>query len=206
VDVSIRARQLRQANRHYRPSRAAVRRVSIRARQLRRANRGGHYRINPQAEFQSAPANCGGRIAVTVGTCADSRNMFQSAPANCGGRIQRRPARSGTRLAVSIRARQLRRANPLISRVFGFSATVSIRARQLRRANPVERRRTHHDVAVSIRARQLRRANHSLQRSSVTGGGKCPLASIARICGTISATVARNAAVIATSRRRRELW
>ncbi len=66
--------------------------------------------------------------------------MFQSAPANYGGRIVVEGDRVIGRIGVSIRARQLRRANhPLLERQAGNVVEVSIRARQLRRANPYYR-------------------------------------------------------------------
>ena len=98
----------------------------------------------PQDEgvFQSAPANYGGRIVAA--TSADGRSVFQSAPANYGGRIglvlapihaatwfQSAPANYGGRIVpvagssvavVSIRARQLRRANPIeVSRIIRYA-------------------------------------------------------------------------------------
>ena len=91
-----------------------------------------------------------------------------------------------TRATVSIRARQLRRANPPGAGHQGLPSGVSIRARQLRRANPGKAAPLPHQgqgfqsapanyggrilpakrtsictMAVSIRARQLRRANPS---------------------------------------------
>ena len=63
---------------------------------------------------------------------------------------------------VSIRARQLRRANRTTFDKVLFYMNVSIRARQLRRANrPACFARTASAI-VSIRARQLRRANQIL--------------------------------------------
>ncbi len=131
-------------------------------------------------EFQSAPANYGGRID-SIGKLWDSLPGFNPRP----------PITAG---------------ESAFAEDFPKGFVVSIRARQLRRANQPRGHALWRDPVVSIRARQLRRANHSLQRPSATGGGRCPPASIARIFGTISSTVARNAAVIATSRRRRELW
>ena len=89
--------------------------VSIRARQLRRAN----------------PNLLIGIVKAI---------QFQSAPANYGGRIDRRDRKVLSILEVSIRARQLRRANLLrLSMDKSNSHGVSIRARQLRRANhPVD--------------------------------------------------------------------
>jgi len=62
--------------------------------------------------------------------------MFQSAPANYSGRIPGKLFLYGDPVAVSIRARQLQRANPTKPTDPGTLSMVSIRARQLQRANP----------------------------------------------------------------------
>ena len=107
--------------------------VSIRARQLRRANLGlvGHY--FPSFMFQSAPANYGGRIAVPVAVVRAELSFNPRPPITAGESGSWRPC-SLVR-TVSIRARQLRRANPARRRPCPLRAVVSIRARQLRRAN-----------------------------------------------------------------------
>ncbi len=60
---------------------------------------------------------------------------------------------------VSIRAHQLRRANPAVSALLEDVRFVSIRAHQLRRANRVGHAVDAEGHGVSIRAHQLRRAN-----------------------------------------------
>ena len=158
--VSIRARQLRRANPTVTDGTVTWKCVSIRARQLRRANPGCSRPMTPAMPFQSAPANYGGRILGGYLKVTDTA-MFQSAPANYGGRIagrmadvlakgafQSAPANYGGRILavfadkfrgvlVSIRARQLRRANPQGRSPPADLRKVSIRARQLRRANLV---------------------------------------------------------------------
>ncbi len=62
--------------------------------------------------------------------------LFQPAPANYDGRIPGIIAMLYRCFCVSIRARQLRRANPLGVQIARLRSNVSIRARQLRRANP----------------------------------------------------------------------
>ena len=85
--------------------------------------------------FQSAPANYGGRIKRFNGEKLN-KEMFQSAPANYGGRIKQATDVNPDFPRVSIRARQLRRANRVLSvRIITYRRNVSIRARQLRRAN-----------------------------------------------------------------------
>ena len=136
--------------------------------------------------FQSAPANYGGRIQDSTDWIFFSY-QFQSAPANYGGRINILANVANKALLVSIRARQLRRANrPAPAEDDAEDDAVSIRARQLRRANPLCRSLVAYPVMfqsapanyggrilfqqggqssygwVSIRARQLRRANRSL--------------------------------------------
>ena len=108
--------------------------VSIRARQLQRANLRQAVDPLPGMMFQSAPANYSGRIIAQSGQTRCCL-QFQSAPANYSGRIidhfatldhrdtfQSAPANYSGRIA-------LRRASPQVGR------TVSIRARQLQRAN-----------------------------------------------------------------------
>ena len=64
---------------------------------------------------------------------------------------------------VSIRARQLRRANQEEMLRINGNQRVSIRARQLRRANHAGPQRPGGGAQVSIRARQLRRANRFIR-------------------------------------------
>ena len=108
--------------------------VSIRARQLRRANQQVLDEFARLGWFQSAPANYGGRIEqahVPIYSVA----LFQSAPANYGGRI--RGARAHPGVPGGFNPRPPITAGESVGRVraAGFPE-VSIRARQLRRANP----------------------------------------------------------------------
>ena len=122
-------------------NRAGAGDVSIRARQLRRANRSCYQAAVVQ--FQSAPANYGGRISLRG---LRSTGFNPRPPITAGESWLNRQVRSIR--AVSIRARQLRRANHV---EYGSSAadplTVSIRARQLRRAN---RRGVAHPCADAV--------------------------------------------------------
>ncbi len=110
-------------------------------------------------------------------------SSFNPCPPITAGESLRRTAESGRPKTVSIRARQLRRANPAELRAQQNHPAVSIRARQLRRANRMRyagctglnpfqsapanyggridpvRQRLAVFGDVSIRARQLRRAN-----------------------------------------------
>ena len=108
--------------------------------------------------FQSAPANYSGRIQRSRPIRARSA-WFQSAPANYSGRIRLVKSPALGEFVVSIRARQLQRANPFSACFWRSSRYVSIRARQLQRANPGGSRRRGRHRHVSIRARQLQRAN-----------------------------------------------
>ena len=86
--------------------------------------------------FQSAPANYGGRIRYTPKTAPRCSPSFNPRPPITAGESEVIARQVLIVFAVSIRARQLRRANltlPAMGRVF---LGVSIRARQLRRANP----------------------------------------------------------------------
>ena len=92
--------------------------------------------------------------------------MFQSAPANYGGRIERRmaglPDLAGFNPRPPITAGEL-----FIVLLSGDAMLVSIRARQLRRANCQLAVQRPGRYAVSIRARQLRRANWERAQSWV---------------------------------------
>ena len=112
--------------------------VSIRARQLRRANpqrrsqtRRSWWRFNPRPPIKA------GESARFVWRWATGRRFNPRPPIKAG--------ESGLKpftdliASVSIRARQLRRANPLWKQVRPGLEHVSIRARQLRRANRCDR-------------------------------------------------------------------
>jgi len=108
--VSIRARQLRRANHSGTTTARVIGYVSIRARQLRRANHDISARVDA-GFLVSIRARQLRRANPTHGNEHDSLCEFQSAPANYGGRIM--GVVDGDQwVVVSIRARQLRRANP----------------------------------------------------------------------------------------------
>ncbi len=132
--------------------------VSIRARQLRRANRRMAHRRHPGAIRCFNP-----RPPITAGESArpaapDGRYPFQSAPANYGGRIWVTLRKIVRLRIVSIRARQLRRANQcgfnLCLQLTGFNPRPPITA-----GESIVDYSTGECRIVSIRARQLRRAN-----------------------------------------------
>ena len=181
-NVSIRARQLRRANLAPGPERTARP-----AFQSAPANYGGRiirWRIPcfPGTSFNPRPPITAGESAgicpvgpvvpcfnprppITAGEsggfCGVSPGLgrFQSAPANYGGRIDEFRQGIVDRETVSIRARQLRRANrddrPAESRALpGFNPRPPITAGESPHPLGTNRR-----LSVSIRARQLRRAN-----------------------------------------------
>jgi len=83
--------------------------------------------------FQSAPANYSGRIVV-IGRNEPPAYGFNPRPPITAGESP--PGRGpAPRHDVSIRARQLQRANHRTERTNEMLFTVSIRARQLQRAN-----------------------------------------------------------------------
>ena len=155
--------------------------VSIRARQLRRANLAQPSHGLSHGLFQSAPANYDGRIASTS-LADDGSSCFNPRPPITTGESNKALLDTAG-ATVSIRARQLRRANLKALGLEKQAMQVSIRARQLRRANQIVRRlridehirfnprppittgestaqsEVRRDILVSIRARQLRRAN-----------------------------------------------
>ena len=134
--------------------------VSIRARQLRRANRRcGTLRCARRSRFQSAPANYGGRILVGSGPADPLVTGFNPRPPITAGEsaVSARPLPALWRFnpRPPITAGESGGATLIASSPIG----VSIRARQLRRANQTGHREEARVIAVSIRARQLRRAN-----------------------------------------------
>jgi len=113
--------------------------------------------LPPPWRFQSAPANYGGRIAGDPPSPPVSKT-FQSAPANYGGRINAGSAGSALRAGFNPRP-PITAGESLMTPDNLQRYLVSIRARQLRRANPDSHRPCIILSEVSIRARQLRRAN-----------------------------------------------
>src|SRR3569623_94932 len=71
--------------------------------------------------------------------------------------------------------------------------------------NSERRKACNFDLAASASGWQMSLSEHLRQRSSFTGGGSTPLASIMRRAITASSTACLKAGVISTSRRRREV-
>ena len=104
------------------------------------AGESGNYRIwnGLGICFNPRPPITAGESVITI-TGYDVYKVFQSAPANYGGRIPQKRAQLQAIEQVSIRARQLRRANHGDRGRVDAARAVSIRARQLRRANRAQR-------------------------------------------------------------------
>ena len=114
--------------------------------------------IPPEAGFNPRPPITAGESRTDNRIPAGQRQSFNPRPPITAGESER-ALRYEFNRNVSIRARQLQRANPPPAHVTVLSLLFSIRARQLQRANPQTVWFVPRFDSVSIRARQLQRAN-----------------------------------------------
>ena len=156
--------------------------VSIRARQLRRANTWGNKPLRPTC-FNPRPPITAGESRWSLAR-AERDGCFNPRPPITAGESPNSTKRS--RLAKCFNPRPPITAGETTRLTNAGYLSVSIRARQLRRANP--RGRDGPVPHVSIRARQLRRANPR-STSGVANGMKLFQSAPANYGGRIHAKI-----------------